>query len=66
MMEPAVVRCSSIHHGYNTAIGVHSSNHIELSSNVIYRSTEFTVKLGGSSNTLTHTLAILTSTIATT
>ena len=57
------VRRSSIHHGYNTAIGVHSSNHIELSSNVIYRTTDSSVKLGGSSNTLTHTLAILTSTI---
>ena len=54
---------SSIHHGYNTAIGVHSSNHIELSSNVIYRTTDSSVKLGGSSNMLTDTLAILTSTI---
>ena len=54
---------SSIHHGYNTAIGVHSSNHIELSSNVIYRTTDSSVKLGGRSNILTDTLAILTSTI---
>ena len=54
---------SSIHHGYNTAIGVHSSNHIELSSNVIYRTTDSSIKLGGIRNMLTDTLAILTSTI---
>jgi len=57
------IRHSSIHHGYNTAIGVHSSNHIELSSNVIYRTTDSSVKLGGRSNMLTDTLAMLTSTI---
>ena len=47
------VRHSSIHHGYNIAIGVHSTNHIELSSNVIYHTTDSSVKLGGSSNVLT-------------
>jgi len=57
------VRGSSIHHGYNTAIGVHSSNSIELSGNVIYRTTDSSVKLGGIGNTLTDTLAVLTSTI---
>jgi len=57
------VRYSSIHHGYNTAIGIHSSNRIELSGNVIYRTTDSSVKLGGVGNTLTDTLALLTSTI---
>ena len=61
-VDSYVLRCS-IHHGYNTAIGVHSSNRIELSSNVIYRTTDSSVKLGGNNNMLTDTLAILTSSI---
>lgn len=61
--ENSYVRRSSIHHGYNTAIGVHSSNNIVLSSNVIYRTTDSSVKLGGVGNTITDTLAILTSTV---
>lgn len=57
------IRRCSIHHGYNTAIGVHRSNGVVLEDNVIYRTTDSSVKIGGSGNIALHNLAMLTSTI---
>jgi len=41
------VRGSSIHHGYNTAIGVYRSKSIELWGYMIYRTTDSSVNLEG-------------------
>ena len=57
------IRRCSIHHGYNTAIGVHRSNGVVLEDNVIYRTTGSSVKIGGSGNVASRNLALLTSTI---
>jgi len=57
-----VHRCS-IHHGYNTAVGVHTSNGVELSRNVIWRTTDSSIKCGGMENEVTGNLAMLTSTV---
>ena len=57
------IRRCSVHHGYNTAIGIHTSNGVEVSDNVIWRTTDSSVKIGGSGNTVTGNLAMLTSTV---
>ena len=57
------VRKCSIHHGYNTAIGVHTSNGIRISENVIWRTTDSSVKVGGSDNVVENNLAVLTTTV---
>ena len=54
---------SSIHHGYNTAIGIHRSNGILISDNVVYRTTDSSLKVGGTSNEISRNLAILTTTV---
>ena len=57
------IRRCSIHHGYNTAIGVHRSNGLVLEDNVIYRTTDSSMKIGGSRNAALNNLALLTSTV---
>lgn len=57
------VKRSSIHHGYNTAIGVHTSYGIQISNNVIWRTVDSGLKVGGRENTVTENLAMLTSTV---
>lgn len=57
------IRRSSIHHGYNTAIGLHTSNGVEVSGNVIWRTTDSGVKVGGSANVITDNLAMMTTTV---
>ncbi len=57
------IRRSSIHHGYNTAIGVHTSNGVEVSGNVIWRTTDSSVKIGGNSNVVRNNLAMMTTTV---
>ena len=53
----------SIHHGYNTAIGIHTSNEVEVSQNVIWRTTDSSLKVGGVWNNITGNLAIFTSAV---
>ena len=53
----------SIHHGYNTAIGIHTSNGVEVSQNVIWRTTDSSLKVGGVWNNITGNLAIFTSAV---
>ena len=53
----------SIHHGYNTAIGIHASNGVEVSQNVIWRTTDSSLKVGGVWNNITGNLAIFTSAV---
>ena len=57
------VRKCSFHHNYNTAIGLHTSNGIELAENVIWRTVDSGVKVGGRDNRVLGNLAMLTSTI---
>lgn len=57
------VRRSSIHHGYNTAIGIHTSNGVEVSENVIWRTTDSSVKVGGNGNIVQNNLAMMTTTV---
>ena len=61
--ESYIRRCS-IHHGYNTAIGVHASQGVEVDRNVIYRTTDSSLKIGGRDNTVTGNLALGTLAIA--
>lgn len=57
-----ITKCS-IHHGYNTAIGTHLSNGVEIESNVIHRTTGSTIIIGGTNNAVYGNLAMLTSTV---
>lgn len=57
------VRRCSIHHGYNTAIGIHTSNGVEVSQNVIWRTTDSSLKAGGNGNEIRNNLAMMTSTV---
>ena len=57
------IRHCSIHHGYNTAIGVHSSFGVEINSNVIWRTTDSSIKVGRRSNAIINNLAMMTTTI---
>lgn len=57
------IRRSSIHHGYNTAIGIHTSSGVEVSGNVIWRTTDSSVKVGGSMNIVRNNLAMMTTTV---
>ena len=54
---------SSIHHGYNAGIGVHASTGIEITDNVVHRTTGSSIIIGGNDNTVTGNLALLTSTV---
>ena len=62
--ESYVRRCS-VHHGYNTAIGVHATQGVELDQNVIYRTTDSSLKIGGRDNIVTRNLALGTLAIST-
>ena len=53
----------SIHHGYNTAISIHTSSGVEVSQNVIWRTTDSSLKVGGVWNNITGNLAIFTSAV---
>ena len=57
------VRGCSVHHGYNTAIGLHSSNGIAVSRNVIWRTTDSGMKIGGRDNEVLDNLVMMTSTV---
>lgn len=57
------IRDCSIHHGYNTAIGVHLSNGVTLSGNVVWRTTDSAFKIGGVNNKALDNLAIYTTTV---
>ena len=57
------IRGCSIHHGYNTAIGVHSSNGVTISGNVIWRTVDSAFKIGGLENRILDNLAIFTTTV---
>jgi hypothetical protein len=57
------VRHCSIHHGYNTAIGVHTSNDVEISGNVVWRTTDSSIKVGGKRNSIENNLAMMTTTV---
>ena len=54
---------SSVHHGYNTAIGVHSSSGVEITDTVVYRTTGSSIICGGSGNTVSGNLVMVTSTV---
>ncbi len=57
------VRRCSIHHGYNTAIGIHTSNGVEVSQNVVWRTTDSGIKAGGHGNEILDNLAMMTTTV---
>ena len=57
------VRHCSVHHGYNTAIGVHTSNDVEISGNVVWRTTDSSIKVGGKRNAIENNLAMMTTTV---
>lgn len=57
------IRDCSIHHGYNTAIGVHLSNGVTLSRNVVWRTIDSAFKMGGVNNKALDNLAIYTTTV---
>ena len=61
--EQSYIRHSSVHHGYNTAIGVHTSNGIEISGNVVWRTTDSSIKVGGERNIIENNLAMMTTTV---
>ena len=57
------VRDCAIHHGYNTAVGVHGSNGVTLSRNVVWRTVDSAFKIGGLDNEALDNLAIYTTAI---
>lgn len=57
------IRRSSIHHGYNTAIGIHTSDGVEVTGNVVWRTTDSSLKIGGRGNVIRNNLAMLTTTV---
>lgn len=57
------VRRSSMHHSYNTAVGIHSSNGVEVSGNVVWRTTDSSLRVGGVMNNITGNLAVFTSAV---
>lgn len=57
------IRDCSIHHGYNTAIGVHLSNGVTVSRNVVWRTVDSAFKIGGVNNKALDNLAIYTTTV---
>ncbi len=57
------IKHSSIHHGYNTGVGIHSSTGVQITDNVIHRTTGSSVKCGGFNNYILGNLAMLTSTV---
>ena len=57
------IRGCSIHHGYNTAIGVHTSNGVTVSQNVVYRTTGSSIIVGGAGSVVSGNLAMVTSTV---
>lgn len=61
--EGSEITHCSIHHGYNTAIGVHTSNGIRISNNVIHRTTGSSIRVGGADNSIINNLAMMTSTV---
>ncbi len=54
---------SSIHHGYNTGIGIHASSGVMITDNVVHRTTGSSIICGGSGNAILGNLAMLTSTV---
>ena len=61
--EGSYIRRCSLHHGYSTAIGLHTANGIEISQNVIWRTTDSSIKVGGRRNLVLDNLAMMTSTV---
>ena len=61
--EDSYIRHCSVHHGYNTAIGVHTSNGVEISGNVVWRATDSSIKVGGKRNVIENNLAMMTTTV---
>ena len=57
------IRDCSIHHGYSTAVGVHGSNGVTLSRNVVWRTVDSAFKIGGLDNRALDNLAIYTNSI---
>ena len=57
------VRGCSVHHGYNTAIGVHASNGITISGNVVWRTVSSGIKIGGRDNEVLDNLVMMTTTV---
>lgn len=57
------IRDSSIHHGYNTAVGVHSSNGVAMERNVVWRTIDSAFKIGGLGNRALDNLVIFTTTV---
>lgn len=59
----SVVSRSSVHHGYNTGLGIHASSGVKLVDNVVYRTTGSSIICGGSDNFVEGNLALMTSTV---
>lgn len=63
LSSESYIRRSSVHHGYNTAIGIHTSNGVEVSDCVVWRTTDSSLKVGGRGNEIRNNLAMMTTTV---
>lgn len=59
----SVVSRVSVHHGYNTGIGLHGSSGVAVVDSVVYRTTGSSIICGGSGNIVEGNLALMTSTV---
>ena len=62
-MKNSFISASTIHHGYNTAIGIHVTNGIRIQNNVIYRTVDSGIRVGGSSNIIEDNLVLLVTSV---
>ena len=62
-MKDSFISSSTIHHGYNTGIGVHVTNGIRIQNNVIYRTTDSGIRVGGFSNIIEDNLVLFVASV---
>ncbi|KAI6655737.1 Fibrocystin-L-like [Oopsacas minuta] len=62
-MRNSFITKSTIHHGYNTGIGIHVTNGITIQNNVIHRTVDSGIRVGGRSNVIEDNLVILVSSV---
>ena len=62
-MKNSFISTSTIHHGYNTGIGIHVTNGIRILNNVIYRTVDSGIRVGGSSNIIEDNLVLFVTSV---
>ena len=62
-MRDSFITRSAIHHGYNTGIGIHLTNGIQIRNNVVYRTVDSGIRVGGTSNIIEDNLVMLVSSV---